>query len=92
MIMSIYPPEANGGQATEVAQNASLSTAEKATSAGHDSSSPQSALDQETIEQLGRQRPSQFSSIWSELAFCFSIFMCQILAVVHPIPLINKYH
>ncbi|OJJ98915.1 hypothetical protein ASPACDRAFT_1881671 [Aspergillus aculeatus ATCC 16872] len=33
-----------------------------------------------TIERLGRERPPAFSSIWSELAFCFSIIMCQVLA------------
>ncbi|RAH46284.1 putative MFS multidrug transporter [Aspergillus brunneoviolaceus CBS 621.78] len=41
------------------------------------SSSP---LDAATIERLGRERPPIFSSIWSELAFCFSIIMCQVLA------------
>jgi len=81
MTISIYSPETNHGNATEVTQNASLAAAEKATNTGYDSPSPPSALDKETIELLGRQRPSQFSSIWKELAFCFSIFMCQILAV-----------
>ncbi|KAL5365063.1 major facilitator superfamily domain-containing protein [Aspergillus floccosus] len=37
-------------------------------------------LDADTIERLGRERPACFSNAWSELAFCFSIFMCQILA------------
>ncbi|KAJ5675183.1 Major facilitator superfamily domain general substrate transporter [Penicillium maclennaniae] len=32
------------------------------------------------LEKLGRERPSHFSSRWSELAFCFSIVMSQILA------------
>ncbi|KAJ5797564.1 uncharacterized protein N7503_006860 [Penicillium pulvis] len=32
------------------------------------------------LEKLGRDRPSHFSSQWSELAFCFSIVMSQILA------------
>ncbi|KAJ5085210.1 hypothetical protein N7532_009981 [Penicillium argentinense] len=32
------------------------------------------------MEKLGRERPSVFTSIWSELAFCFSIVMSQILA------------
>ncbi|KAJ5140899.1 Major facilitator superfamily domain general substrate transporter [Penicillium atrosanguineum] len=32
------------------------------------------------LEKLGRERPSHFSSPWSELAFCFSIVMSQILA------------
>lgn len=35
------------------------------------------------LEKLGRDRPSHFSSQWSELAFCFSIVMSQILAVRH---------
>lgn len=81
MTISIYPPETSWGNATEVTQNASLPAAEKATNTDHDSPSPPSVLDKETIELLGRQRPAQFSSIWKELAFCFSIFMCQILAV-----------
>ncbi|KAL4889909.1 major facilitator superfamily domain-containing protein [Aspergillus ambiguus] len=38
------------------------------------------ALDSDTIERLGRERPSCFGNAWSEYAFCFSIFMCQILA------------
>lgn len=38
-------------------------------------------LDSATIEHLGRKRPSHFSNAWSECAFCFSIFMCQILSV-----------
>ncbi|PLN86122.1 putative MFS multidrug transporter [Aspergillus taichungensis] len=37
-------------------------------------------LDSETIEYLGRKRPDVFSNAWSECAFCFSIFMSQILA------------
>ncbi|KAJ5651905.1 hypothetical protein N7507_009331 [Penicillium longicatenatum] len=32
------------------------------------------------LEKLGRDRPPHFSSQWSELAFCFSIVMSQILA------------
>ncbi|KAJ6134628.1 Major facilitator superfamily domain general substrate transporter [Penicillium sp. IBT 18751x] len=32
------------------------------------------------LEKLGRERPSHFSNRWSELAFCFSIVMSQILA------------
>ena len=31
------------------------------------------------IERLGRQRPRQFKTIWSELMFLFSIYMSQIL-------------
>lgn len=37
--------------------------------------------DEAYIEQLGRQRPPCFSNMWSELAFCFSIMMSQIIAV-----------
>lgn len=37
-------------------------------------------LDPETIERLGRERPAHFKNLWMELAFCFSLFMCQILA------------
>lgn len=33
------------------------------------------------LEKLGRQRPECFKSLGSELAFCFSIVMSQILAV-----------
>ncbi|EAW10808.1 putative MFS multidrug transporter [Aspergillus clavatus NRRL 1] len=32
------------------------------------------------LERLGRERPPCFSSAWSELTFCFSIVMSQILA------------
>ncbi|RLL93219.1 hypothetical protein CFD26_101393 [Aspergillus turcosus] len=32
------------------------------------------------LERLGRERPPCFSSFWSELTFCFSIVMSQILA------------
>lgn len=35
------------------------------------------------LEKLGRERPAHFSSRWSELAFCFSVVMSQILAVRH---------
>lgn len=41
-------------------------------------------LDESTearIERLGRERPSCFSSIWAESAFCFSVLMSQILTV-----------
>lgn len=38
-------------------------------------------VDEAYIEQLGRQRPPCFANMWSELAFCFSIMMSQILAV-----------
>lgn len=32
------------------------------------------------IERLGRERPAQFSSIWSEVAFCYSVIMSQLMA------------
>ncbi|KAJ5114388.1 hypothetical protein NUU61_000147 [Penicillium alfredii] len=32
------------------------------------------------LEKLGRERPACFSNLWTELAFCFSIVMSQILA------------
>lgn len=35
------------------------------------------------LEKLGKERPQTFSGTWPELAFCFSIFMSQILAVSH---------
>jgi hypothetical protein len=35
------------------------------------------------LEKLGKERPQIFSGTWPELAFCFSIFMSQILAVSH---------
>lgn len=35
----------------------------------------------ERIERLGRERPQCFANIWSEIAFCFSILMSQILTV-----------
>jgi hypothetical protein len=38
------------------------------------------------LERLGRERPPCFSSLWSELTFCFSIVMSQILAVCPPLP------
>lgn len=45
-------------------------------------SEPTSAHTNEAdLEKLGRNRPSSFSSRYSELAFCFSIVMSQILAV-----------
>ncbi|KAL4919013.1 major facilitator superfamily domain-containing protein [Aspergillus aurantiobrunneus] len=33
-----------------------------------------------SLERLGRERPPSFSGAWSEIAFCFSIIMSQILA------------
>ena len=82
--MSIETPDPHGHSA-EVAENANLSANEKGIEGGHhEQPSPSSGptlLNEETIERLGRQRPPHFSSIWAELAFCFSIFMCQILAV-----------
>ncbi|CAG8945915.1 unnamed protein product [Penicillium salamii] len=38
------------------------------------------------LERLGRERPKCFSGAWSEISFCLSIFMSQILAVsYHPL-------
>lgn len=33
------------------------------------------------IERLGRERPANFKSIWSEAAFCYSIVASMIMAV-----------
>ena len=33
------------------------------------------------IERLGRERPANFKSIWSEVAFCYSIVASMIMAV-----------
>jgi hypothetical protein len=33
------------------------------------------------LEQLGRQRPEVFSSVWAEIGFIFSISMSQVLSV-----------
>ena len=33
------------------------------------------------VEKLGRERPHSFPNAWSEVAFCFSIVMSQIMAV-----------
>lgn len=35
------------------------------------------------LERLGRERPKCFPGAWSEISFCLSIFMSQILAVSH---------
>ncbi|KAL4799594.1 major facilitator superfamily-domain-containing protein [Aspergillus venezuelensis] len=45
-------------------------------------SSPRDAdnFDQISLERLGKERPPSFSGAWSEVAFCFSIVMSQILA------------
>jgi hypothetical protein len=53
-----------------------MGTAERALSAL--SGAP---LDQVDIEKLGRQRPSVFSSTWSELMFCFSLLSTSMMAV-----------
>ena len=83
--MGSETPDPHSGHCREVAENVNLSANEKGIDGGNnEQSSPSSGpplLDQETIERLGRQRPPHFSNIWTELAFCFSIFMCQILAV-----------
>ena len=45
----------------------------------------QARINQETVdlERLGRERPKCFAGPWSEISFCLSIFMSQILAVSH---------
>jgi hypothetical protein len=45
----------------------------------------QARINQETadLERLGRERPKCFRGPWSEISFCLSIFMSQILAVSH---------
>ncbi|KGO58217.1 Major facilitator superfamily domain, general substrate transporter [Penicillium expansum] len=42
----------------------------------------QARVNQETVdlERLGRERPKCFTGAWSEISFCLSIFMSQILA------------
>jgi len=37
--------------------------------------------EQARIERLGRMRPEKFSSLWTEVGFCFSIVMSQVLTV-----------
>jgi hypothetical protein len=43
----------------------------------------QARIEQEEadLERLGRERPKSFRGPWSEISFCLSIFMSQILAV-----------
>ena len=45
----------------------------------------QARINRETadLERLGRERPKCFHGPWSEISFCLSIFMSQILAVSH---------
>lgn len=45
----------------------------------------QARINQENVdlERLGRERPKCFGGAWSEISFCLSIFMSQILAVSH---------
>ena len=74
-------PEHNGSYPTEVAENADFSAQEKGINDEDQEPNAQTLPDLKTIERLGRQRPHHFSNIWTELAFCFSIFMCQILSV-----------
>lgn len=33
------------------------------------------------IERLGRQRPSKFKTIWTEIGFCFSLLASMVMAV-----------
>ena len=49
----------------------------------------QARIEQEIadLERLGRERPKCFRGPWSEISFCLSIFMSQILAVSHRIAL-----
>ncbi|KAE8150942.1 major facilitator superfamily domain-containing protein [Aspergillus avenaceus] len=53
---------------------------EKAWDSSGDTSQLESQSDDSAMERLGRERPACFSSIWTELAFGFSIVMSQILA------------
>ncbi|KAL9091000.1 MAG: hypothetical protein Q9159_001626 [Coniocarpon cinnabarinum] len=36
--------------------------------------------ERDRIERLGRERPPQFSSLWAEVAFCYSVIMSQLMA------------
>ncbi|KAJ5566575.1 hypothetical protein N7535_008213 [Penicillium sp. DV-2018c] len=49
----------------------------------HDSKQSRENQDTLDLERLGRERPKCFRGFWSELCFCLSIFMSQILAVSH---------
>ncbi len=40
------------------------------------------ALSGDDLEKLGRERPSIFPGAWSEIAFCVSIVVSQILTVM----------
>lgn len=82
--MNAETPEHNGSHSTEVSGNGNLSAQEKGINGEGQGPTAQALPDPETIERLGRQRPPHFSNIWTELAFCFSIFMCQILSVCLP--------
>lgn len=81
MAMNPEMPEHNGSHPTEVAENAGFSAQEKGINNEDQGPNAQTLPDPEIIERLGRQRPPHFSNMWTELAFCFSIFMCQILSV-----------
>ena len=41
---------------------------------------------QARIERLGRQRPAEFKSIWTEIGFCFSLLASMVMAVSVPFP------
>jgi hypothetical protein len=41
----------------------------------------ESVTDAACVERLGRDQPPCFPSLWSELIFCFSIVISQVLAV-----------
>lgn len=47
----------------------------------HDPERIQVSTDAAHIERLGRERPQCFKNLCTELSFCFSIVMSQILAV-----------
>ena len=44
------------------------------------------------IERLGRERPANFKSIWSEAAFCYSIVASMIMAVGRPFLQLLRHH
>lgn len=60
---------------------------EPQTPKSHGSASPGRPGDSEAqhkgidVEALGRQRPTAFKSIWSELGFCFSLVASMLMAV-----------
>jgi len=79
--MNPETPEHNANHLAEVAEDADIFAQEKGINNEYQGPNARTLPDAETIERLGRQRPVHFSNKWTELAFCFSIFMCQILSV-----------